>query len=194
MLPFPRALVLPLLALLATACGSGGYKTTKIKDYRLALVQGPSELKRDFRQLVDDFNQQAGLVVLTYVDDPAQANSAIIITEGLHQRDGKVGWGQWMSERRSENPLSKMPGESVQRTIEYSMRLEFDAEYFRARHTETDSKAHYEKQKLFFHETGHGLEMDHNPGDQTDLMYPDIAGDKDFPRFFERVRNYMRDQ
>ena len=92
-----------------------------------------------------------------------------------------------MSESQAENPLTKLPGEKAKRTITYSMRVEFDAEYMRRSDL-------YAKQKLFFHEVGHGLEMDHNPGDVRDVMFPDVAGDKDFDDYFRRVRSYLSDR
>ena len=98
-----------------------------------------------------------------------------------------VGWGQWISEIRAENPLTKLPGEKAKRTIAYSMRVEFDAEYMRRNDL-------YGKQKLFFHEVGHGLEMDHNPTDAADVMYPDVVGEKDFDQYFNRVRQYLSER
>lgn len=173
-----------LLALTA-ACGSG-YETVKVKDYRLAVLIQDATIQHQFATLIDDYNQYAGMRVLTYEPSASAANSAIVLTEGLQTRDGKVGWGQWMTSSKSENPLTKAPGDKAKRTVEFSMRVEFDADYMR-------KKTHVEQQKLFFHEVGHGLELDHNPADQTDVMYPDVSGDKDFPRYFEYVRRYMND-
>jgi hypothetical protein len=36
--------------------------------------------------------------------------------------------------------------------------------------------------------------MDHVPSDMRDVMYPDVAGDKDFEEYFTRVRMYMSDR
>lgn len=165
------------------ACGTD-YKTEKVKFYRFAVASRDANMQREFRSLIDEYNRMVGTQILKYTDDPSHANSVIIITEGLQSRDGKVGWGQWMSESRAENPLGKMPGEKVKRTITYSMRVEFDADYMRRSDT-------YAKQKLFFHEVGHGLEMDHNPDNIEDVMFPDVAGTKDFSRYFQQVRNYI---
>lgn len=178
--------------MLSAACGSS-YRTTKVKQYTLAVTNDDPSLKAEFKDLIANFNRYTGSQVLTYVDDPESANSAIILTKGLKQRDGKVGWGQWLSETKSNGPVSS-PGTKPKRTVSYSMRLEFDLDYFTTRADQTNEKETIEKQKLFFHEVGHGLEMDHVNGNKSDVMYPDISGDKQFTPFFEKVRSYMADQ
>lgn len=190
----PRFSLFPvlLITVLSAACGSS-YKTTKVKQYKLAVTNNDPSLKAEFKDLIADFNRFTGSQVLTYVDDPEDANSAIIITKGLKQRDGKVGWGQWLSETKSDRPVAT-PGNKPKRTVAYSMRLEFDLDYFTSRHDQTNEKETIEKQKLFFHEVGHGLEMDHVENNKSDVMYPDISGDKQFTPFFAKVRSYMGDQ
>jgi predicted Zn-dependent protease len=74
------------------------------------------------------------------------------------------------------------------------MRLEFDEEYFRTRTGSSEtSKMRIEKQKLFFHEVGHGLQLDHS-ANQEDVMYFDISGDKSFANYFNYVRSYLSDR
>ncbi len=180
------------LSLVTVGCGSS-YKTTKVKNYTLAVVNNDPRLKAEFNDLIDDFNRFTGSDVLTYVENPEQANSAIILTKGLKQRDGKVGWGQWLSETKSERPVTT-PGNKPKRTVSYSMRLEFDLDYYTSRLQSTGEKETIEKQKLFFHEVGHGLEMAHVTATETNVMYPDISGEKNYALFFEQVRSYMADQ
>lgn len=189
---FSSAIPILLLSLVSVGCGSS-YKTTKIKNYTLSVVNDDKRLKAEFNDLIDDFNRFTGSEVLTYVENPEQANSAIILTKGLKQRDGKVGWGQWLSETKSDSPVAT-PGNKPKRTISYSMRLEFDLEYYTSRLKNPGEKETIEKQKLFFHEVGHGLEMDHVTSSESEVMYPDISGDKNFELFFEQVRAYMADQ
>lgn len=181
-----------IISIFATACGTS-YKTTKVKRYTLAVVNDDPALKEEFRDLIDDFNRFSGLDVLTYAHEADEANSAIILTKGLKERDGKVGWGQWLSETKSDGPVAA-PGSKPKRTVTYSMRLEFDLDYYTTRLGATGEKETIEKQKLFFHEVGHGLEMDHISDSKSDVMYPDISGTKRFTPFFERVRSYMADQ
>lgn len=200
--------LLVICAAALAACG-GSQQTEKRKTYRLAVINDDAKLKAIFKGLIDDFNTLAGVYGLEYVDSADQANSPIIVTKGLRQRDKKVGWGQWMAETVAPNPLTTIPGTPTRRTITYTMRVEFDADYFYSRLPGGDNKAneqtkHYEMQKLFFHEVGHGLEMDHNVGGnecdaehskaaERDVMFCDVAGDKDFPTYFTRVRQYLAD-
>lgn len=181
------------LALVTVGCGSKT-ETLKIKDYRLALVEKTLSLETEFSRLVRDFNREARIAVLTFTEDASKANSAIVLTRGLKEKtNGKIGLGQWIAQSESDVAFSLHQQNTRQETIHYSMRLEFDAAYITSRLGNDDPVKRYENQKLFFHEVGHGLEMDHNPNDMRDVMYPDVAGDKDFEVFFDRVRAYMRD-
>jgi hypothetical protein len=177
-----------VVAAALSACG-GSYDTTKVKDYKLALVNDDAKLASDFKQLVADFNTYAGMDVLSYEDSAGDANSAIIVTPTLNCEPGKkvVGCGQWLSDTNEDNALLVRPGQRPHRTIRYSMRLEFDAEYMRTR-------SHLDKQKLFFHEVGHGLEMAHDDSSTRNVMHESVSGDKDFAAFFAKVRSYMQDQ
>ena len=184
-----------LSALGATGCGNS-YKVSKLKQYRLAIAAGSTpEFVTGFQTLIKDYKGFAGSTVLTFESSPADANSSIIITKGLVTSNaeglgtGKVGLGQWLSETNVENPVTVIPGQSAKETIRYSMRVEFDYDYM-------TTKTHYELQKLFFHEVGHGLELNHNLTDVHDVMYPDVGvGEtKDFDAYFAYVRNYMADQ
>ena len=180
-----------LSGFLFAACG-GSYQTSKIKVYKLSLVEGDQQFAPVFKQLVADYNQQAGVHVLDYVDNPNDANSPLILTKGLKgSTDGKVGLGQWLSETKADNPFGAMPGQTLSRTVTYSMRIEFDWDFFNDRKADSSTNT-YDKQKLFFHEVGHGLEMNHVT-DVNDVMYPDIAGQKDFNTYLQRVRDYMSD-
>lgn len=175
---------------IATSCGSA-YKVEKFKSYRLFLVEPHPDLEPEFRILIDEFNVQAGQKVLTYAKDAEDANSAIVVTSGLKNATaGKVGLGQWLAESRTSDNSFSIDGSSSKQKVFYSMRIEFDLEYFMTRLGHDPTKQ-YDKQKLFFHEVGHGLEMNHNYKNTDDLMYPDISGKKDFNYFFQEVRKYM---
>ena len=172
-------------------CGKA-YKVEKFKEYRLHIVESPIPLEKEFQELIEKFNELAGQRVLTYENDPTKANSPIIVTSGLKARtSGKVGLGQWIAESETSESALTLEGNKSKQKIRYSMRLEFDMEYFTTRSEKTAANS-YDKQKLFFHEAGHGLEMNHNTKETSDLMYPDISGNKDFQLFFQQVRQYMR--
>lgn len=190
-----RAICLLIITLSATACGNA-YKVHKVKQYTLAITSGSTPaMITTFQTLIKEYNGLAGSSILTYTNNAAVANSSIKITKGLVTSSagglgaGKVGLGQWLSETSIENSVAPLPGQMAKETIRYSMRVEFDLDYM-------TTKTHYELQKLFFHEIGHGLELNHDESDIHDVMYPDVgAGDtKDFNTYFAYVRSYMADQ
>jgi hypothetical protein len=188
----PRIFVALPLFFWTLSCGSTS-RVEKFKNYRLSLVETNATLEPEFRKLIKDFNKLAGSEVLIYAPSIQEANSAIVITSGLKaQTDGKIGLGQWLAESQTTDPGFDFGASVSKQKIYYSMRLEFDKEYFMTRLEVTESNE-YDKQKLFFHEVGHGLEMDHNYKDVGDLMYPDITGSKNFNFFFNSVRQYMAD-
>ncbi len=186
---FGALFLFAVLAFAASACGRS-YETVKVKHYRLAMTNGTPAMQDEFRRLTLEFNAYAQSEALEFVDDPAQANSSITMTKGLRAiTGGKVGLGQWLSESVADSPLG-FSG-NPKRVVRFAMRLEFDEEYFSSRLNENgDEQKHIDKQKLFFHEVGHGLEMEH-AADKQDVMYTDVSGNKDFPSFFDRVRTYL---
>lgn len=180
-----------LLALFLPACGGGNYETTKVKKYSLAILNQPADVQSEFQRLIDEFNDYTGFDVLSYASSPDAANSSVILTEGLREKTGgKVGLGQWLSETKSDGPISA-PGSRPQREVSYSMRLEFDAAYIRTNIGHKDRAKIIDNQKLFFHEVGHGLELNHDDTSTRNVMHSNIDGDKDFEPFFVLVRNYM---
>ena len=190
-----RAVCLLLITLGGTACGSA-YKVNKVKQYKLAIASGSTPaMVTTFQTLIKDYNGLAGSTVLAYTDHADEANSSIKITKGLVTSSAgglgpvKVGLGQWLSETSIDSPAATLPGQTAKETIRYSMRVEFDLEYM-------TNKTHYELQKLFFHEIGHGLELNHDESNIHNVMYPDVgAGEtKDFDAYFAYVRSYMADQ
>lgn len=176
-----------LLTLGIVSCGAN-VKSKSVKEYRVTLAKGDSSFVPLIKTLVSDYNANAGLQALQYVDSADQANSRIVITEGLEKRDGKVGWGQWLTS--SQRSGSNIPGGSIDETTEYSLQVEFDADFLRSNSKIDDGAVQYEAQKLFAHEIGHGFQMDHDP-DVSNVMYLDITGIKDFKSYFSRVRSFF---
>jgi hypothetical protein len=184
--------MLLLLAAVDVFFSSCGQTTNErqVKEYSLAISGASYDLLPTFRQLVKEFNQQAGSEYLKFSEETGSADSLIVLTDNLQARDGKVGWGQWITQ---DSERKKVKGFKIEtdRTTDYAMRLEFDLEYFKKRMTATaGSIEHYELQKLFFHEVGHGLQMPHDP-DQSNVMYYEISGHKDFDGYFKRVDDFF---
>ncbi|MEN9835629.1 MAG: hypothetical protein RL011_1822 [Pseudomonadota bacterium] len=183
---------LTIISSLMLAACSSDYKVVKVKQYRMALTQGDSSFKSMFESLINDYNKAAGSTVLIFENDPAKANCSIAVIKNLVNQDtegvgtGKVGLGQWVTQSKAENPLLVVPGDKPTETVYYSMNVQFDFDYMKDGST-------YERQKLFYHEVGHGLELDHTEVNESDVMYPDVGvGDpKSFDSYFQYVRSYM---
>lgn len=173
--------------LVFASCGTK-IKNTEIKEYTVSLSSEDKTLIPLLKSLVDDFNAQAGVHALQYVESADQANSRIVVVEGLEKRDGKVGWGQWFAE--TERRGIHAPGGTVNKTTRYTLQAEFDADFLRTHSKIENGVLDIEAQKLFAHEIGHGFQMDHNP-DRANVMYFDITGTKDFSDFWPRVQAFF---
>jgi len=182
--------ILPFLSTLV-ACG-GSTNTVEIRDYKMAVLDDDPEVKWEFEKMINEFNSYAGLEAIQYVDSPNNANSVVFLTKGLKDNSplkNKIGYGQWLAEIQ-ENQWYASPGQERQRIVKYAMRIELDEDYVRERIEDETTVAKKEKQVLFFHEIGHGLEMDHNP-DENDIMYRNVSSSRGFAPFFHRVRAYL---
>ncbi len=155
------------------------------KEYRLYVNSEDSKVQDEFRSLVDLFNARTCAKVIALVDNADDANSHIVLTKGLQQRDGKVGWGQWERISYSGGPTG------TDETLVYTMSLEFDYDYVYNRLGSDNESKRKSLTNLFDHEIGHGLQMEHDTTNTRSVMYPDISGTKDFEPFFKDVRRFF---
>ena len=182
-----RSIIFAILSLSIYSCGTTT-EHASVKEYRISMVQGDPSFVPILKALVVDYNAQAGIQALTYVDSPDQANSRIIVTQGLEKRDGKVGWGQWLA--TTETSTGQFPNTSQSESTSYTMKVEFDADFLRKNGVITNGVIPYEAQKLFAHEVGHGFQMEHHL-DVKNVMYYDITGTKDFAQYWPRVQAFF---
>ena len=186
-----RLIVLSIISSLAiSACGSSTVVHKSVKNFRLSLDPRYKQLEPTFVELIDSFNHHAGFTALRLVDAPDKANSTIVITNGLTDAFHKVGFGQWIIETQENKSVTAQGAPLVTKIDHYEMRIEFDQSFVGnlALH-EGDSSSRYELEKLFFHEVGHGMQMEHSK-DESDVMFENIGGQKDFDRFFARVHDF----
>jgi hypothetical protein len=180
-----------LSSMLMFACGDV-YENVERKHYVLGLHSSDDNLRRQFEVLIDEYNQEAGFDALSFGVSPNEINSSIILTKGLKQRDGKVGWGQWIvATETTTNSSSQMLSTEFKRIHNYTMRLELDEDYVMDRIYSGDETQQYDLKKLLYHEIGHGFQLDHAP-QRADLMYYDISGNKDFGLYFSQVRKFFK--
>lgn len=180
--------LLNLSIIFTSACGSK-VNSTVIKEYRVALASQDQSFKPLIKALVDDYNTKVGFSAMEFVDSVDQSNSRILVVEGLENRDGKVGWGQWLSDTESKG--LDAPGSTIDKTTRYSFQAEFDADFFRDNSKISNGLLPTEILKLFAHEVGHGFQLDHHP-DKRNVMYYDITGDKDFSTYWRSIHAYFR--
>lgn len=170
--------------LLIVGCGTD---VVKVKRYKLAVTRGDHVYDSTFRALVNDFNAAAGLNVLFFESDVGKANSAIMVVKDLSKKevngvdDGIVGLGQYV--------ITTAGDQSRHRIQFYSMNVVFDWDYLNQDYSTQEGA--YNLRKLFYHEVGHGLELEHNEANKHDVMYPNIDGTKDFDEYFKYVRRYV---
>jgi len=178
---------LAFVAFLLTSCGMPTNEKS-VKNFVLSCMNCDSSLHDGFSRIVHQYNSEAGFEALQYTTNSEDANSPVYLTQGLNMREGKVGWGQWLSE--TEERRSYLPQPKALRTVSYSMRVELDKDFMQTRINSIRESDKTDVRKLFYHETGHGLQMAHHP-DPNNVMYFDISGDKDFNLYFTDVRAFF---
>ena len=142
--------------------------------------------------LIADYNNNVGADVLQFGEQADGGNSEIVITKGLQDRDGKVGWGGGIvtvDHRESSGGLVSSP--EIVDSIIYSLRVEFDEDYLinNAAASE-DGLPNYALRKIFAHEIGHGFFIHHDP-DVSQVMFENISGTKEFGKYWTQVRSFF---
>ena len=186
-----------LISLTISACGSE-YRYSEEKNYVLHANTDDAAIHKALKELTAKFNYRAGFTAIHYTDKKDEANSTINLVKGLTRcsdaddpKDKKIGCGQWLADVAQDDPVGAIGGPRPRQVTSYSMRLELDDEWFRTRMNATDSENQADLEKLYFHEVGHGLQMGHDVGQPTSMMYPNISGKKDYDSFFRRVRAFF---
>jgi hypothetical protein len=185
-----KSLSFLVLALILTSCGAQVDKK-EVKTFVLGLKQGNESFKPLIKHLIEDYNTNVGQTVLEFSETMDGANSPILITKGLEQRDGKVGWGQWFASTERSGTTVSVPGVRSSETTRYSLQVEFDEDFLATSEKEVKAgELSIEVRKLFAHEVGHGFQLQHVvPKD--DVMYCNISGEKDFSTYWPRVRAFF---
>lgn len=151
-------------------------------EYRIRLGGGTYYGHKQFAALVADFNSAIGYEIIQYAPDDSSANSPLTLVNALERATGKLGFGGVVV-------VTKQKGLKTTR-IE-SMKIQLDRDYVMTRvPSQPGQKSYAELRLLFFHEVGHGLGLSH-AAVTSDVMYPDLVGDKDFAQFSLQVRNIV---
>ena len=188
-----RYLWLTFVVMLLVACGEDFF-VSNVKRYYFTVSPATSENHRIFRNLFGDFNRRFNAPYLNLTQGgalPAEETSTIVMTRGLLQADGKLGWGKWVrtSKLNSREGFWQKPYK-VRKDI-YTMELEFDRDYLQERYYSNNPKRRKQMRTLFLHELGHGFQMGHDPN-RNSVMYREITDDyKDFNSYYRRVYNFL---
>ncbi|NRA65584.1 MAG: hypothetical protein HRU19_13940 [Pseudobacteriovorax sp.] len=186
-----------VLSLFNLACGS--YETVHIKDYKVFVETDSYELRETIDSLTAQYNDDFGGEALEIVDDREEANSYIRFIDGLKSEENKLGLGQWITVTANEGQDIASGGSgNLERTVVYSMELDFDLENFESKQIKRDDKDSGEWRHLyhlFCHEVGHGLQMDHEASLDS-VMYRSIPeNSRDFvnyDKYFMNARNFFQ--
>lgn len=194
------SLCLPILGfcLLLTSCGT--YTTNHVRDYRIYVDSSDDEVRETVRVLADDYNEQFGGQALTIVNTEEESNSSISFINGLKERENKLGLGQWITvtSEEGQNLLPTSGDSQLEKTVLYSMEIDFDLGNFKSKMDSRDSKndgAWKHLYHLFCHEVGHGLQMGHEKY-KTSVMYKSIPDNSRdgvrYDSYFRNAREFFR--
>lgn len=180
---------------MTSACGEQVYVTEHIRDFRFYVETSDDEVLQAIRLLTQNYNDDIGFDAISLVDNKAEANSFILFPRNLRDSHNVLGYGHWSAIMTEEGRDLIPKKKTLQRTIQYSMELEFDYDNFKeksARIAEKNSGAWEHLYHLFSHEVGHGLHMDHEEN-KTSVMYMTIPEkshpDVDYTSYFRRAQN-----
>ena len=189
--------VFVFLLYLAQACGAK-YETNHVQDYKLFIETDDDDLLETVQILSEEYNDDFGSDVLSIVGSRDEANSFIRFRSGLRRSENKLGLGQWITVTTEEGPDLLPRRDVLDRTVVYSMEIDFDLENFQSKsdgrfdHQSPNWKHLYH---LFCHEVGHGFQMLHS-NERLDVMFPSIPEaslkDLQYDEYFERARAFFQ--
>lgn len=182
-----RLSLLLSLIVFVTACGQ---KEVHTKNYLFFIAAENNDMRRVVQDMIDQYNETVGAEVFHVVNDAGDANSTVEFTKNMQENDGKIGFGTWYTHASDH---SDWAGMNARVEIEYSMRLQFDEDYMRARLGKSPSDRDTKEMFLLFsHEAGHGLKMEHEE-DVNSVMHPTVYWQESvkMDEYFARVRAFF---
>lgn len=185
-----------LLVFLNVGCGSRG--DTLKKEYRFYLETNDDAVERVINHLFKELNESAKTNKFGVVDGVETANSRISLQEDLLINERKLGFGQYIIWKRPNHIANFIRTKGT--TKEFGISISFDketiieaADIFMAGNDESDLFL----KRLFFHEIGHGLEMNHDDDPDSVMYYAVPRGedlyDTEFENYFQKVRTYLEE-
>lgn len=160
-----------------------------------------SELVDVVANLASEFNTEAGHQGINIVEDEAQANSSIRFVPNLLEENHYLGYGVGLS-RTVEGARSLKNITTIEKTdmVLYSMHLQFDENNFKSHakavlNATDDGESWDHLYHLFCHEVGHGVLLEHDESDVSNVMYPVIhkleRDEIDYQSFFSSINSFF---
>lgn len=182
-----RLSLLFTLITLITACGQ---KEVHTKNYRFFVAAENNDMRRAVNEMFTQYNETVGAEVFHVVHEAGDANSTVEFSKNMQEKEGKIGFGTWYTHSSDH---SDWAGMNARVEVEYSMRLQFDEDFMRARMGKSPSDRDTKEMFLLFcHEAGHGLKMEHVE-DVNNVMHPTVYWQESVKmnEYFARVRAFF---
>ena len=186
-----------LIGFMMVGCGS--QDEVHERDFKFFVESDDDDLKETLVALSSQYHEEFGQEVISFTNDPDEANSSIKFIDGLKERENRIGLGQWVVTIYQEEQGYIPTGGRLnsRERIVHSMNLSFDYDNFKSKTdsiNKRDSGDWKHLYHLFCHEVGHGLEMEHE-GHRQSVMYntiPDSSRDDlDFDSYFETAQLFF---
>lgn len=185
-----------LVSFSLTSCG---YNEEHIKNYVFYVHSDNQLYVNTIDTLVSDFNYCVGSEVFKTTRDTTKYNSSIYLNTNLREiGESVIGYGTFIRKTSQSNPLDVLKG-SYTLSYKYTGEIRLDLGFF-SNNLETDDEINVNKnsdgygelKKLFFHEAGHVVGLDHTDSEE-DVMYYTISGDKDYDAFCNLVNKKLEE-
>ena len=187
------------LILSLTACG---FNEKHIRSYNFYVHSNNQLYINTINTLVDDFNDCIGSSLFKTTRDTTDYNSSIYFNSNLSDLGNNVvGYGTYIRKTSEDNPLEVLTGSKHTIYYTYTGEIRLDSNFIEKNTMNTsadglnidkNSDEYTELKKLFFHEAGHVIGLEHTPN-QSDVMYYEISGTKNFQDFCQSVRDYLNE-
>ena len=193
--------ILPVSILLffLTSCG---YNEKHIRDYVFYTHSSNQLYVNTIDTLVDDFNDCLGFELFKTTRDTSKYNSSVYFNSNLSELgDNVVGYGTYIRKTTEDNPFEVLAGDKPSIYYVYTGEIRLDSDFVAKNTVNTtsdglsidkNSDEYTELKKLFFHESGHVVGLDHTSS-RSDVMYYEISGSKNFQDFCKTVEKYLNE-
>ena len=192
-----RAAAMLLSLFFLVACGSPKYQTQAVLDYRVFVSGGSDQMRETIFELNDAYSEELGFQAIEFVNSEDDANSIISFPSSWTQGSNVLGFGKWEAWVVEEGKDFVSLGRRLDRTINFSMKLEFEVGNFKRqiqRHERGEAGAWAHLYHLYSHELGHGFQLEHEKNQRSvmfEIITENSRADVDYPSYFKHVQDFF---